>query len=78
MKDKASGEKAAGQQALQEKMFHGLAGYAAVVDQFLEGKGDAATLYNRIPIENNHEGNDNQKGSHMLQLLDTLSCEEGL
>ena len=78
MTEKAGGESAAGQQLLQEKVFHGSAGYASSLTQFLEGKGDAAYMYNRIPIENNREGNAQRTGSgYMLQLLDIFSCDEG-
>jgi hypothetical protein len=77
MTDKAGGESAAGQQVLQEKVFHGSAGYASVLTNCLQGKGDAASMFNRIPIENNREGNEEREGSHMLQLLDIFSCDEG-
>jgi hypothetical protein len=80
MKDKAGGltkDGASGQQALMEKAFHGSAGYASVLTNFLEGKGDAASMFKRVPIENNREGNEERTGSHMLQLLDIFSCDEG-
>ena len=77
MADKAGGESAAGQQMIQEKVFHGSAGYASVLTNFVEGKGDGANMYSRIPIENNREGNGERSGSHMLRLLDTFSCDEG-
>jgi hypothetical protein len=78
MRDKASGETAKGQQLLMEKMFHGSVGYASKVEDFLAGKGDAASMFNRIPIENNREGNSTRNSeSHMLQLLDIFSCDQG-
>ena len=77
MADKASGETAAGQQLLQEKVFHGSVGYASVLTNFIDGEGDGANMFSRIPIENNREGNEERKGSHMFRLLDTFSCDEG-
>jgi hypothetical protein len=77
MVDKAQGETAAAQQTLIEKVFHGSAGYASVLTNILEGKGDFAFMFNRIPIENNREGNESRSGSHMLQLLDIFSCDQG-
>ena len=76
MTDEASGETAAGQQILQEKVFHGSVGYASVLTNFMDGKGDAASMFSRIPIENNREGNEDRKCSQMLCLLDILSCDE--
>jgi hypothetical protein len=77
MTDRAGGESAAGQQVLHEKVYHGSAGYASALTAFIEGKGDAACMFDMIPIENNREGNAGRTGSHMLQLLDIFSCDEG-
>ena len=77
MTDKASGESVAGQQQLQEKVFHGSTGYASILTSCLSGKGMAESLYNRLPIENNREGNENRSNGHMLQLKEVLSCEDG-
>lgn len=76
MTDKAGGETVAGQQAFQEKLFHGSVGYASALTNYLEGKADAAFMYNRLPIENNREGNDARKSSYMLQLQTIFSCDE--
>jgi hypothetical protein len=77
MTEKGGGESVAGQQILQEKVFHGSAGYASVLTNCLEGRGTAASMYNRIPIENNREGNEERTSSYMLRLLDIFSCDEG-
>ena len=77
MADKTCVETAANQQLLQEKVFHGSAGYASLLTNFIKGKGDGANMFSRIPIENNREGNEERNGSHMLRLLDTFSCDEG-
>ena len=77
MTDKASGKSVGSQQILQEKVFHGSTGYASILSSCLSGKGTAESLYNRLPIENNREGNDNRSNGHMLQLKDVLTCEEG-
>jgi hypothetical protein len=77
MKDKAGGEGAAAQQSMMEKVFHGSAGYASVLTNFLEGKGDAANMFRKVPLENNREGNDKRSTNYMLELLDIFSCDEG-
>jgi hypothetical protein len=35
-------------------------------------------MFKRLPIENNREGNKERTDSHMLQLLDIFSCDEGM
>jgi hypothetical protein len=78
MTDRASGEQVSVQQTLHEKVFHGSAGYASILTNFMEGKGDAASMFSRIPIENNREGNDERRAGYMLQLKDIFSCDEGM
>jgi hypothetical protein len=78
MTEKAQGEKTNAQQLLHEKRFHGAAGYVSVLSEVMEGKGEAgAAMFDRIPIENNREGNDKRTASHMLRLLDIFSCDQG-
>jgi hypothetical protein len=77
MTEKAKGEKQETQWLFHEKSFYGSPGYASCLDNMLSGKGLTASLFNRIPIENNHECIDRLTDSHMLQLQDTFSCDEG-
>jgi hypothetical protein len=77
MKDKASGETVDGQKILHEKCFHGDASRVSLLDKVCSGKGDFASMYAKIPIENNREGNDERSDSYMLQLLDIFSCDIG-
>jgi hypothetical protein len=80
MSDKASGATVDGQKEFQEKLFHGSAGYASVLTKYMEGKGDAACMFNKLPIENNREGNEERavgSSSYMLQMKDIFSCDIG-
>ncbi len=77
MTGKASGETTQGQQLLQEQDFHGSSNYASALTNIMEGKGYAACMFNRLPIDNNREGNEHRTESHMLQLLDMFTCDEG-
>ncbi|CAB9518732.1 unknown protein [Seminavis robusta] len=78
MTDKGSGEVTSGQQELQQKVFHGSAGYASALDTFIEGKGYYASLFDRTPIENNREGNQERQSGYMLELKDIASCNEAV
>ena len=53
---------------LMEKAFHGSAGYASVLDEVLEGKGDYNSLFNELGMENNREGNSLRTNGKMLEL----------
>jgi hypothetical protein len=53
MSDKASGETVSGQQLVQEKCFHGSTGYASLLVNCLSGKGSTASMFSRVPLENN-------------------------
>lgn len=77
MTDKATGETVGGQMQHQEKVFHGSTGCASLLTNCLSGKGPTASMYNRIPIESNREGNEGRHEGHMLVLRDMLTCEEG-
>jgi hypothetical protein len=79
MTDRASGESVAGQQTLQEKVFHGSTGYASLLDSCLSGKGPTESLYDHVPLQNNREGNDDssRREGFMLQLKDIVTLEEG-
>jgi hypothetical protein len=76
MMDKASGESVGGQQTMQEKVFHGSTGYASLLTVCLSGKGNTESLYNRLPIENNREGNADRREPYMLQMRDVFTCDE--
>jgi hypothetical protein len=78
MIDKASGESVAGQMNLQEKVFHGSSGYASLLTSCLSGKGSTECLYDRLPVENNREGNDKRTSEHILRLKDVVTCDEGM
>jgi len=67
MTDKAVGETVAGQITLQEKVFHGSSGYASLLTSCISGKGTTECLYDKLPIENNREGNDQRSNGHMLR-----------
>ena len=74
MSGKSDGEGTEGQYHLCEKVFHGSDGYSSVLDTFLDGTGLYANVFNRTPIENNREGNeqrslDKDGMAFMLELL---------
>jgi hypothetical protein len=77
MSDKATGETVGGQHLFHEKLFHGTAEHASVLDMFLAGKGDAASMYEKVPIENNREGNERRTETYMLELRDIFTCDIG-
>eukprot|EP00797_Seminavis_robusta_P010107 Sro1741_g294620.2 (528) ;mRNA; f:3968-5628 len=77
MSDKADGENTSRQQALMEDVFHGSAGYASVLDLFMQGGGEFASIFDRVPIENNREGNELRTGGYALVMKDIFSCDEG-
>jgi hypothetical protein len=77
MTDKASGLSIEEQKVLEEKTFHGSAGYSSYLDNTLDGKGPAASIFEHVPIENNRESNADRRTGYMLELKDILSCEEG-
>ena len=61
MTDLASGEKKEGQDNLLGKVFHGssgVGGYVSLLQLFLDGKPPYASAFNKLPIENNREGNE--------------------
>ncbi|CAB9496563.1 unknown protein [Seminavis robusta] len=77
MADKADGKDLDGQKELMGKCFHGSAGYGSCLTNLIEGKGDYASLYDRMAIENNREGNELRKDGYSLILRDLVSCDEG-
>lgn len=77
MADKASGETVGGQQVFHEKLFHGSKEYSSILDKFLAGKEHAASMYHKVPVENNREGNEERTETYMLQLKDIFTCDEG-
>ncbi|CAB9529025.1 hypothetical protein (Partial), partial [Seminavis robusta] len=76
MADKADGKDLDGQKELMGKCFHGSAGYGSCLTNLIEGKGDYASLYDRMAIENNREGNELRKDGYSLILRDLVSCDE--
>ncbi|CAB9527233.1 hypothetical protein (Partial), partial [Seminavis robusta] len=76
MADKADGKDLDGQKDLMGKCFHGSAGYGSCLTNLIEGKGDYASLFDRMAIENNREGNELRKDGHSLILRDLVSCDE--
>ena len=77
METKADGMKQDGQSLLMQKCFHGSAGYASVIDAFMEGKGYYASLFQRLDLETNRSGNEHRKGGFMLELLPIFHLKEG-
>ncbi|CAB9530829.1 unknown protein [Seminavis robusta] len=76
-KGRGDGENTAGQEAMMSNVFHGSPGYASVLDEMMQGKGIYASMFDKVPIENNREGNENRQGGHMLVAKDIFSCDEG-
>jgi hypothetical protein len=60
-----------------EKMFHGEVGLASVLTSFLEGEDDVEHIFDEAAIENNREGNADQRNAKILKLLDIFSCNKG-
>ena len=80
MEGKSEGEASDGQKQLCEKVFHGSEGYSAVLDMFMDGTGLYRDAFNRVPIENNREGNeqrsvDKDGNAYMLELKSILTCD---
>ena len=79
MTDLASGEKKEGQDNLLGKVFHGssgVGGYVSLLQLFLDGKPPYASAFNKLPIENNREGNELRVGSDcILELKELLHCD---
>ena len=61
---KQEGAKEEKQMDTMERPFHGLDGYASVLDQLVEAKAPFSHLFNELKIENNREGNEEQKRFH--------------
>lgn len=75
--DRGNGENSAGQEALLEKVFHGSEGYESLLKSFIEGSGVYVSCFNKVPIENNREGNEGRPEAFMLELKQIFHCEEG-
>lgn len=68
--------KDAKEEAQLEKMrkaFHGAESHASLLKQFMEGKEPFAGCFDKLPLENNREGNQVGLGC-MLNLKDVLTC----
>jgi len=57
------------------KTFHGSEGHASVLDKFLEGKCPHDQCFNKLPLENNREGNDKRKDGYVHELKEILHCD---
>ncbi|CAB9505600.1 expressed unknown protein [Seminavis robusta] len=77
MKDRAGGANSVQQEVFMQKVFHGSAGYASVLDKLTTGKGAYASLFDRVALENNRQGNEERSSGYMLVLKDIASCDEG-
>ena len=77
MRGRSEGATTEGQHAICEKVFHGSGGYASVLQLFLDGKGQYASMFDRVDIENGLEGNELRDGQSMLVLKPLFSCMPG-
>lgn len=78
METKADGIKKDGQDVLMGKVFHGSAGYASVIDAFMDGKGFYASLFQKLDLETNRTGNEHRTNGSMLELLPIFHLCEGI
>jgi len=58
-----------------ERTFHGSHGYASIIDKFLDAKHPYDECFNKLPLENNREGNDQRKDGFMYELKELLHCD---
>lgn len=75
MKDKADGDKKASLADTMQKVYHGSAGYASVLDLFINAKEPYASFFNIIDIENNREGNETRVHGVMYELNELFHCD---
>lgn len=65
------------QNIVMEKAFHGSEGYASVLDEMMDGKGSFSSMFQRLELVNNREGNDKRMDGHMLELKELFHRRTG-
>ena len=82
MSEKSEGALSAKQIDIVFKAFHGSDAYASYSEQFMKGSGVFESAFDRKPIENNRDGNDDRSSggtgtAEMLELKELLHCRPG-
>ena len=69
--------KSESQMRMLEKIFQGSDGFASVIDAMIEQKGFYSSMFNKLPLEVNRQGNEHRTDGFMYELKPVLHCQEG-